>query len=133
MKCLQLSRKSRLRLSDSLTLAKAPLIPYQYLIKQKGANLGLLQGDEKDTFLLVTDKEEFLETFRSYFEDRFEVEEKEQGYAIPDDFQVIYGQVDFGGGAPSTASDEGEEEDEEPAETSEGQVELTEGEENNPK
>lgn len=128
MKCLQLSRKSNLRLSDTLTLAKAPLIPYQYLIKQKGSNLGLLQGEGEDTFLLVSDNEDFLETFRSYYEDRFEVEDKETGYTIPDEFQVIYGQVNFGGDEPSTAPAPQEEEEE-----SEGRVELTEGEEDNQK
>lgn len=129
MKCLQLSRKSNLRLSDSLTLAKAPLIPYQYLVQQKGANLGLLQGTSEDTFLLVTDNEDFLETFRSYYEERFQVEEKEAGYTIPDEFEVIYGQVNFGGENITGASREQEDSaEEEPTSESDSQVQLTEGE-----
>lgn len=76
-------------------MAKVPIIPNQYLYNQLNYNLGLLKSSESDTLLLITDNDAFLEKYREYYEDRFQVEEQDDSFVVPSDFEVVYGLVTF--------------------------------------
>jgi hypothetical protein len=119
MKCFKLNPKSALRLSDNLLLAKAPLIPHQYLFKAQGYDLALMQHRDDGSFLLICSAEEFWSSYQAYYEARFEMEAMPEDYEVPEAYEVVLGRVQFEDGssiAPEATPSDGEEPAEEAAE-----------------
>lgn len=99
MKCFKLIPKSKLRLSDNLLLAKAPLIPHQYLFKAQGHDLALMQHQEDGSFLLICSADDFWSSYQAYYEARFELETMPEDYQVPEAYEVVYGKVQFEDGS----------------------------------
>lgn len=93
------------QLSDALLLAKAPLMPNLYRIKRQGFNLGLLKREGEMRFLVITDDDQFIATYRPYYEARFELIRHEGDFQVPLDYQVVYGEVNFGESPTETAEE----------------------------
>ena len=129
MKCLQLTSKSLIRKSDPVFLAKAPIMPHQYLFKNQGYNLGVLQAENKKPLLLITDYIPFLEQFREYYEQRFEVEEMGEDFVVPAHYEVVYGSVSFDNETDTDVEDDYETDEEADEDTYSEEEEETTDEE----
>jgi hypothetical protein len=105
MKCFKLITKSKLRLSDNLLLAKAPLIPHQYLFKTNGHDLALMQHQEDGSFLLICSADEFWSSYQAYYEARFELETMPEDYQVPEAYEVVYGKVQFEDGSAAAGEE----------------------------
>jgi len=75
-------------------LMKAPLLPNLYLTKDPH-NFTLIlykptEGDEWEPYILKTDCEHFLTSYRKYYEDRFEVTDL-QTTEIPASYEKFFG------------------------------------------
>lgn len=109
MKCLQLKSKSLVKLSDPVFLAKVPIIPNQYLFTRLNYNLGILKADDNSPLLLITDNDEFLQKYKGYYQERFAVEEKDDSFVVPANYEVVYGSVKFENEASTSEGGELEE------------------------
>lgn len=105
MKCLELKPKRSLIQTDHRFIAKIPLLPNRYLWETKGESLGLFASEKRDTLLVITDNERFLEQYTPYYKERFEVIEHGDDYSVAADFETIFGAVRFAHGEIETVED----------------------------
>lgn len=108
MKVLKITPAQSLH-RDIEFLMKIPLLPNLHRSKIKGETLQLYKptiGDEWSPYLLKTDSEYFLKSYRKYYENRFKVEELE-GTAIPEGYALFVGQ-ETTAAEPQEASTESE-------------------------
>jgi hypothetical protein len=108
MNCLELKPKRGLIKTDHRFLAKIPLLPNRYLWELQDASLALMASEKRETLLIVTDNERFLEQYRKYYQERFEVTEHGDDYSVASDFETIYGQVRFSHGEIERAEEDDE-------------------------
>ena len=113
MKCLELKPKRSIIKTDHRFIAKVPLMPNRFLWEKQGANLALLASDKRDTLLVITDNDAFLNRYKNYYTDRFDVAEHDDSFSVDMDFETIFGQVVFDGETAEDAEVEDEELDSE--------------------
>ena len=104
MKHILLKPKRSLIASDFAFLAKIPLIPNQYIWKEKRGKLALLKDQSSENLLLLTNQEGFLKQYDNYYQLYFEVSNLE---ATPnlESYDLLYGEHDIS----QAFSEEGEE------------------------
>lgn len=113
MNCYNLKPISTVKKSDSVFLAKVPIMPNQYLFKKQAYNLALLKGDEGSPLLLITDADRFWERYEEYYRARFEVEIHGDDFKVPGEYEVIYGKVRFDNESDAEAPEEGDNQEKE--------------------
>tara|TARA_R110001592_G_scaffold138225_1_gene356995 strand:+ start:116755 stop:117105 length:351 start_codon:yes stop_codon:yes gene_type:complete len=91
MKHILLKPKRSLIASDFAFLAKIPLIPNQYIWKEKRGKLALLKDQSSKNLLLLTNQEGFLKQYDKYYQLYFEVSDLE---ATPnlESYDLLYGE-----------------------------------------
>lgn len=91
MKHILLKPKRSLIASDFAFLAKIPLIPNQYIWKDKLGKLALLKDSDSESLLLLTNQEEFLAQYKKYYQLYFQMEELAETPNL-ESYQLIYGE-----------------------------------------
>ncbi len=91
MKHILLKPKRSIIPSDHTFLAKVPLIPNQYIWKNKQGKLALLKAKNGNHLLLLTNQEGFLEQYNKYYQLYFDTEELEPAPNL-DTFDLVYGE-----------------------------------------
>ncbi len=104
MKHLLLKPKRSLIASDFAFLAKIPLIPNQYIWKEKRGKLALLKDQSSENLLLLTNQEGFLKQYDNYYQRYFEVSEIEITPKL-ESYDLLYGEH----GISQAYAEEGEE------------------------
>ena len=104
MKHILLKPKRSLIASDFAFLAKIPLIPNQYIWKEKRGKLALLKDQSSKNLLLLTNQEGFLKQYDNYYHLYFEVSEIETTPNL-DSYDLLYGEH----GISQAYAEEGEE------------------------
>ncbi len=89
MKSYLLRPKHRLYNVDHVFLAKAPLIPNRYLWEKKGYQMALFESED-DSLIICSDHEGFLNQYRSYYQERFDMSEMD---FIPTNHSPIFGKL----------------------------------------
>lgn len=105
MKHLLLKAKRSIIPSDFTFLAKAPLLPKQYIWKSGKGKLALLSENDSNNLLLLTNQEDFLKAYREYYERYFTVEELEHCPPLGR-YQLIYGEHSISQVANDSEEDE---------------------------
>lgn len=95
MKCLELKPKRSMIKTDHRFIAKVPLMPNRYLWEKLGANLALMASDKRETLLVITDNDAFLNRYKNYYAERFDMSEHDDSYSVDADFETIFGKVAF--------------------------------------
>lgn len=117
MKCLELKPRRSLIKTDHRFIAKIPLLPSKYIWETKGDSLGLLASEKRDTLLIISDNESWLNRYKAYYAERFDMAEHGDDFSVDSDFETIFGSVKFSGAEDEMEEETDSEADEEDSET----------------
>ncbi|MDZ7847234.1 MAG: hypothetical protein U5L96_10915 [Owenweeksia sp.] len=107
---LELTPRPQIYNSDHQYMATLPLLPYRFIHEKQGGTLALHgpgTHNEEGPYDLQTDHEGFYNSFKKYYEERFEVVEPGVDFSLPAGYQLLQGQV---ASAVSTRDTENEKE-----------------------
>lgn len=115
MHWLEIKVRNQVVEKDNDFLVKAPLMPNKYLYRQREYILAVYKSETEDrTYYLQTDNDNFYDSYKKYYDHRFDTQEQESGFSLPSGFELLMGSADSAPTADSsdyeeTSSENGEE------------------------